>query len=96
MAESFKKCIFTIKGDGLTFNKILDIQDFLQFHENEFETLRVLDPLLEWWHSLWMDLSCLFGSHWGGDLSNDPSMLSHSATKIGHKKPLNLKKVDYF
>ena len=96
MAESFKKHLFPIGGDGLTFNKILDIQDFLQFHKNEFETLRVLDPLLEWWHSLWTDLSRLFGSHWGGDLSKDPSTLSHSATKIRRKKPSNLKKVDYF
>ena len=94
--ESFKKHLFPIGGDGLTFNKILDIQDFLQFHENEFESLEVLDPLLEWWHSLWTDLSRLFGSHWGGDLSKDPSTLSHSATKIGRKKPSNLKKVDYF
>lgn len=80
----------------MTFEKILSIKEFLQLHDNEFDRLEILDPLLEWWHTLWTDLSRLYGCHWGADLSHDPSSLGHSAAKIGRKKPSNLKKVDYY
>ena len=44
-----------------------------------------------------MDISRIFESHWGkANLSSDPSNLAHSAAKIGHVAPLNLKKVDYY
>ena len=94
--EGFKNRLFPIGGDGLTFEKILSIKEFLQLHDNEFDRLEILDPLLEWWHTLWTDLSRLYGCHWGADLSHDPSSLGHSAAKIGRKKPSNLKKVDYY
>lgn len=94
--EGFKNRLFPIGGDGLTFEKILSIKEFLQLHDNEFDRLEILDPLLEWWHTLWTDLSRLYRCHWGADLSHDPSSLGHSTAKIGRKKPSNLKKVDYY
>ena len=94
--KGFKNQLFLIGGDGLTFEKILSIKEFLQLHDNEFDRLEILDPLLEWWHTLWTDLSRLYRCHWGADLSHDPSSLGHSAAKIGRKKPSNLKKVDYY
>lgn len=94
--ETFKDRLFPIGGDGLTFEKILSIKEFLQLHDNKFDRFEMLDPLLEWWHTLWTDLSCLYGCHWGADFSHDPSSLSHSAAKIGRKKPANLKNVDYY
>ncbi|KAG6863710.1 hypothetical protein C0991_003758 [Blastosporella zonata] len=52
--------------------------------------------MLEWWHTLWTDLSHLFAAHWGDELGDDPSLLGHSAAKLGRKKPTNLGKVDYY
>ena len=75
---------------------MLMLKEFLQLEDNEFESLEIMEPMLEWWHTLWTDLSRLYGTHWGDDLSNDPSTLGHSAAKIGRKKPSNLKKVDYY
>lgn len=94
--EKFKRQIIPIGGDGLTFDKMLMLKEFLQLEESEFESLEIMEPLLEWWHTLWTDLSRIYGTHWGDDLSNDPSTLGHSAAKIGRKKPSNLKKVDYY
>ncbi|KAJ3530077.1 hypothetical protein NM688_g7762 [Phlebia brevispora] len=34
--------------------------------------------------------------HWGNSLTDDPSKLGHSATRIGQKGLANLKKVDYY
>ncbi|KAJ3506750.1 hypothetical protein NLJ89_g6695 [Agrocybe chaxingu] len=95
-AESFKKRLFPIGGDGLTYEKILQLTEYLQFHTNDVDAMRIVKPLLEWWHTEWTNLSRLFEAHWGMPLSQDPSTLGHSATKIGYKKPPNLKKVDFY
>ena len=58
--------------------------------------MRVMKPMLEWWHTEWTDLSRIFEAHWGVPLSNDLSTLEHSAAKIGRKKPSNLKRVGFY
>jgi hypothetical protein len=55
-----------------------------------------MKPMLEWWHTEWTNLSRIFEAHWEDPLSNDPSTLGHSTSKIGQKKPANLKKVDFY
>ncbi|RDB16715.1 hypothetical protein Hypma_002556 [Hypsizygus marmoreus] len=94
--ENFFRRMKPVGGDGMTFDLILQLQQYLQFHESEFESLEILEPMLEWWHTEWTDVCRVFESHWGSVmLSDDPSSLGHSADKIGRKKPSNLKKVDY-
>lgn len=96
--ESFKRYLFPIGGDGLTYEKMIQLQEYLQLHESEFDSFEFMQPLLEWWHTEWTNLSRLCEFHWGSDGPEalDPSTLGHSAAKIGWKKPPNLKKVDFY
>ena len=94
--QDFKQHLFPVGGDGLTYEKMLQLKEYLQFHENEQESFEILQPMLEWWHTEWTNLSRIFESHWGPPLSHDPSTLGNSAEKIGRKKPADLKKVDYY
>ncbi|KII83514.1 hypothetical protein PLICRDRAFT_119348 [Plicaturopsis crispa FD-325 SS-3] len=94
--SDFLRRLFAVGGDGLTYEKFLLLKEYLQFHDNEFESLETLEPVLEWWHTEWTDLNRIFETHYGTPLSCDPSTLGHSAAKIGRKSPPNLKKVDYY
>ncbi|KAJ3002595.1 hypothetical protein NUW54_g5764 [Trametes sanguinea] len=94
--EDFKKRLFMMGGDGLTYEKIVQLKNYLQFHENELESLELIQPVLALWHTAWADLSRIFETHWGAATpSKDPSTLSHSALKIDRRPPPNLKKVDF-
>jgi hypothetical protein len=88
--------LIMVGGDGLTYEKILVLKKYLQYHANEFESFSLVEPELEMWHTEETDLSRIFETHWGRPLSIDPSTLGHSARKIGRGKPANLKKVDYY
>ena len=94
--ESFKRRTILVGGDGLTYQKTLELQEYLQFHSNDFESMKNIKSLLEWWHTEWTNISRIFESHWGDLSAQDPSSLGHSAAKIGRKKPSNLKKVDFY
>ena len=61
--DNRRKQKLPVVGDGLTYEKILHLQELLQFEENEFESLELLDPLLAWWHTVWTDLSGLCETH---------------------------------
>jgi len=80
----------------MTYEKILQLKKYLQFHEDDLLSLNLLEPVLALWHTMWTDLSRIFETHWGESLSTDPSTLSYSAAKIGRPQPANLKKVDYY
>lgn len=94
--ENYQQRLHVVGGDGLTYEKVLQLKKYLQFHTNEFESFELIEPVLEWWHTMWTDLSRVFETHWGDLLSKDPSTLGHSANKIGRTAPPNLKKVDYY
>ncbi|KAF8804248.1 hypothetical protein BYT27DRAFT_7214042 [Phlegmacium glaucopus] len=83
-------------GDGLTFQKMPEIQCYLQFHNDPFQSLALLEPVLSLWHTEWTDLSRVFKVHWDSLLSPDPLSLSHSTAKINRSGPSSLKKVDYY
>lgn len=68
----------------------------MQFQDDSFKRFENVVPFLETWHTEWAFVSLIFESHWGDALTNDPSKLGHSATKIDQKPPTNLKKVDYY
>ncbi|KIM63152.1 hypothetical protein SCLCIDRAFT_15631 [Scleroderma citrinum Foug A] len=92
----YQQRVTLFSGDGLTYKKIIQLKKYLQFHEDDLQSLRTLEPTLAVWHTLWTDVSRIFESHWGETLSTDPSCLAHSAAKIGRAAPSNLKKVDFY
>lgn len=88
--------VVLIGGDGMTFEKILQMKRYMGFHGTEWQRFNIIQPFLELWHTEWTDLSRIFETHWGYLLTKDPSTLGHSATQINRKPPSNLKKVDYY
>ena len=94
--DDYSRRLILVGGDGLTYEKILQLKKYLQCHKNEFESFALIEPLLELWHTEATDLSRVFETHWGSPLSDNPSTLGHSARKIGHSAPSNMKKVDYY
>ncbi|KAH8074206.1 hypothetical protein BXZ70DRAFT_911565 [Cristinia sonorae] len=98
--ESFIRRLVPIGGDGLTFQKLIEVRQHLQFQStsgaNLFSTFEICWPFLELFHTGWMFLSRTTETHWGSSLTKDPSRLSHSSAKINRKPPTNFKKVDYY
>jgi len=88
--------LFFMGGDGLTFERLLKLKEYMQFQDDPFKQFANVVPFLETWHAEWTFVSLIFETHWGATLTTDPSKLGHSATKIDQKTPTNLKKVDYY
>ncbi|RDB22252.1 hypothetical protein Hypma_010673 [Hypsizygus marmoreus] len=83
VAHDYLRRLLPVGGDGLTYEKLLQLKAFMQFHEDEFESFELLEPILELWHTKWTDLSRIYEMHWGYPLSKNPATLGHSAAKIG-------------
>lgn len=94
--ENYTPRLLFAGGDGLTFQKMLELQHYLQFHPDPYQSLEIMEPVLSLWHTEWTDVTRIFETHWDGLLSQDPSSLGHSASKINRSGPSNLKKVDYY
>lgn len=92
----YKKRIVLVGGDGLTYQKLLELQRHLQLHDDALQSLSLLQPVLSLWHLEWTDVCRIFELFWGKHLDPDPSTLGHSAAQIGRATPPNLKKVDYY
>ncbi|EIN04090.1 hypothetical protein PUNSTDRAFT_76744 [Punctularia strigosozonata HHB-11173 SS5] len=88
--------LIPVGGDGLTYERLVQLKKYMQLHPEAAQRMDHIEPFLQLWHTAWTDVSRIFESHWDSDLSDDPSSLGHSATKIGRKAPSNLKKVDYY
>lgn len=93
--EDHDERLLMVGGDGLTYEKILQLKKYLQMHPGAFESLDLVEPQLEVWHDEATNLARLVETHWGGQLSSDPSTLGHSARHIGRAEP-NLKKPDFY
>ncbi|KAH6893918.1 hypothetical protein BKA70DRAFT_1117540 [Coprinopsis sp. MPI-PUGE-AT-0042] len=87
--------LMLLGGDGLTFQRILELKKYLQFHEDPFQSLETVEPGLSWWHTEWTNLSRIFEDHFDSPTSRDPSTLGHSAAQIGYAGPANIHKVEY-
>ncbi|KAJ3753060.1 hypothetical protein EV360DRAFT_97172 [Lentinula raphanica] len=94
--DSYLPRVWPFGGDGLTYQRLLELKRYVQFDENDLLNLGLLEPQLEWWHTMWTDLNRLYETHWGEPLSKDPSTFGHSSRKIGREDPSNLKKIDYY
>lgn len=94
--DDYTRRLIPVGGDGLTFEKLVDLQNKMQWQNTAYERFDLVYPFLETWHTEWTFLSLLFETHWDDALTGDPSKLGHSATKINQKGPSNLKKVDFY
>jgi len=94
-AVRYLRRILPIGGDGLTFELFLKLQYHLQFHRSPYNSLRILNPLLQWWHDMWTNDSRIIDLHLISYASLDPSTLGHSASKIGRRIPKEQGKYNY-
>ncbi|KAJ7706777.1 hypothetical protein B0H17DRAFT_850412, partial [Mycena rosella] len=87
-----------VGGDGLSYAMLLQLQAYLQFHKDPFQSLEIVDLQLQVWHTKWTDLIRIYQTHWGRILgkSTNPASLGHSAAKIGWSAPSNMKKVEFY
>ncbi|EEB88759.1 hypothetical protein MPER_13229 [Moniliophthora perniciosa FA553] len=95
-AESYNMRSILFGGDGLTYERMVQLKNYLQFMDNEYERLDIVEPFLEIWHTVWTNLSRVYEAHWVGLTSADPSTLGFSANAIKRKAPGNVSKVDYY
>ncbi|THU84237.1 hypothetical protein K435DRAFT_928577 [Dendrothele bispora CBS 962.96] len=95
-AESFQPRLILTGGDGLTYERLVQVKNYLQFQEDPFERMDILEPYLEVWHTLWTDLSRIYQAHWVSLTSEDPSALGYGANVTDRKAPGNVNKVDYY
>ncbi|KAI0351471.1 hypothetical protein OH77DRAFT_1416044 [Trametes cingulata] len=93
--DNYHRRLVLCGGDGLTYEKMLQLKNYLQYHSDPFESLEIVQPVLAPWHTVWTDTSRVIESHWGAYLSPDPSTLGHNAAKIKRRAPPNLRKVDF-
>ncbi|KAJ7195667.1 hypothetical protein GGX14DRAFT_674736 [Mycena pura] len=90
--ESFLKRKLPVGGDGLTFAMLLQLQTYLQFHDDAFKSFEILEPQLQVWHTKWTDVIRIFQTHWGRvtGKNTNPASLGFSAAKIGRAAPSNV------
>ena len=72
--------LLLVGGDGLTYEKMIQLQVYLQMHDDDLESFRLLQPILADWHGEWTDLSRTYETHWDSLLSIDPSSLGQCRT----------------
>ncbi|TEB25344.1 hypothetical protein FA13DRAFT_1796456 [Coprinellus micaceus] len=94
--NDYRKQLIMVGSDGLTFQHLLELQRYLQFHDDPCKNLSIVEPVLLPWHTEWTDGSCIFECHCDAATSPDPSTIGHSATVIGRRIPANVGKIDYF
>ncbi|KAH9910558.1 uncharacterized protein BXZ73DRAFT_108817 [Epithele typhae] len=75
--------------------QIVQLKNYLRFHDNPFESFQLIKPVLAPWHTAWTDLSRIFSAHWDSLVSRDPSKLGFGAAKLHRRPPSNLKKPDF-
>ncbi|KAJ7705556.1 hypothetical protein B0H17DRAFT_920313, partial [Mycena rosella] len=96
--EAYLKRKLPVGGDGLTYAMLLQLQTYLQFHDDPFKSFEILEPQLQVWHTKWTDIIRIFQTHWGrtSGKHTNPASLGFSAAKIGRAAPSNMKKVEFY
>ncbi|KAJ6539941.1 hypothetical protein B0H10DRAFT_1971182 [Mycena sp. CBHHK59/15] len=97
-STQFLKRKLPVGGDGLTYAMLLQLQIYLQFHNDPFQSFEIFEPQLQVWHTKWTDIIRIFQTHWGrtSGRSTNPASLGYSAGKIGRAAPSNMKKVEFY
>lgn len=91
----YERRLVLIGGDGLTYERMLQIKGYMADQDDSFRRLELVEPFLETRHTGMTHLSTVNETHWGAYLTEDPSKLGFSAAKMGQKEPSSLKKWDY-
>ncbi|KAJ6569999.1 hypothetical protein B0H10DRAFT_1648020, partial [Mycena sp. CBHHK59/15] len=96
--EGYLKRKLPVGGDGLTFAMLLQLQIYLQFHNDAFKSFELLEPQLQVWHTKWTDVTRIFQTHWGriAGKNTNPASLGFSAAKIGRPAPSDMKKIEFY
>jgi hypothetical protein len=81
--DSYAHRLTLVGEDGLTYEKLVQLKHYMQFHNDSFESFKLMEPSLAAWHMEWTDLSRIYKTHWDSLASPDPSTLSHSAATVG-------------
>ncbi|KAJ7863318.1 hypothetical protein B0H14DRAFT_2574957 [Mycena olivaceomarginata] len=78
-----------IGGDGISYAMVLQLQSYLQFHNDALKSLEILEPQLQVWHTKWTDI---VQTHWGrtSGKSTNPASPGHIAGKIGRVAPSHM------
>ncbi|KAJ3991231.1 hypothetical protein F5050DRAFT_1802198 [Lentinula boryana] len=95
-SDHFVRRLILAGGDGLSYERMVQLKNYLQFLENDFDRLDLLEPFLETWHTIWTNLSRIYEAHWVGLTSADPSTLGFGGNTLKRKEPGNVSKVDYY
>ncbi|KAJ6608723.1 hypothetical protein B0H10DRAFT_1815145 [Mycena sp. CBHHK59/15] len=97
-STQFLKRKLPVGGDGLTYAMLLQLQIYLQFHNDPFQSFEIFEPQLQVWHTKWTNIIRIFQTHWGrtSGRSTNPASLGYSAGKIGRAAPSNMKKVEFY
>lgn len=95
LPSDYNRQLMLIAGDGLTFEKIVLLKNYMQFHDDSFESFELVQPVLAPWHTVWADLCRIVSTWYGSQVSKDPSTLGYGAVKIGRRQPSSLKKPDF-
>ncbi|KAJ3742526.1 hypothetical protein DFH05DRAFT_1401446 [Lentinula detonsa] len=95
-SDHFVRHLILAGGDGLSYERMVQLKNYLQFLENDFDRLEMLEPFLETWHTIWTNLSRIYEAHWVGLTSADPSTLGFGGNTLKRKEPANVSKVDYY
>ncbi|KAJ6605005.1 hypothetical protein B0H10DRAFT_1957326 [Mycena sp. CBHHK59/15] len=97
-STQFLKRKLPVGGDGLTYAMLLQLQIYLQFHNDPFQSFEIFEPQLQVWHTKWTDIIRIFQTHWGrtSGRSTNPASLGYSAGKIGRAARSNMKKVEFY
>jgi hypothetical protein len=80
--NSYAPRLTLVGRDGLTYEKLVQLKRYIQFHKDPFESFKLMEPTLATWHTEWTDLSRIYKTHWDSLASPDPSTLGHSAAII--------------
>ncbi|KAJ7145966.1 hypothetical protein C8R44DRAFT_826975 [Mycena epipterygia] len=77
---------------------LLQLQTYLQFHDDAFKSFEIMEPQLQVWHTKWTDVIRIFQMHWGrvAGKNTNPASLGYSTTRIGRPAPRNMKKVEFY
>ncbi len=94
-SDDFDLRILPVGGDGMTYWLFLTLMQLRQFHKSQYTSLRTWNPLLQWWHTLWMNLSQIIDKYLVSYSSHDPSTLGYSASKIDRTIRVDQGKYDF-
>ncbi len=93
--DDFDLRVLPVGGDGMTYRLLLTLMQLRQFHKSPFTSLRTWNPVLQWWHALWTNLSRIIDKHLVSYSSRDPSTLGYSASKIDRTIRVDQGKYDF-